>query len=50
MLDGTITDTHDCQTAVVKQWAQRDAEGRLLHEQAINTGSWDAMYKEYCKI
>ena len=50
MPDGTVADAQDSQTAVEKQWAQRVAEGRLLHEQAINTDSWDAMYEEYCKI
>ena len=50
MPDGTIADAHDSQAVEQKQWAQRDVDGRLLHEQIINTESWDTMYEEYSKI
>ena len=49
MLDDTAADGHNSVTAD-KACIQRDAEGRRLHEQTINTESWDPMFADYCKI
>ena len=49
MPDGTIADAHNRQTLEEKQWAERDVDGRILHEQTINTDSWMTCTKHIAK-